>query len=75
MFCPCFLPVALPYNSLREKKGTAVRHVVTVRHVHGKEVFAVRWHETTQQRMAAWQRMKKTHGKDLWTAKTPQCTR
>jgi hypothetical protein len=42
-------------SSLPEKKGTCLCHASA----HGKEVFAVRWHETARQRMAAWQRMKK----------------
>jgi hypothetical protein len=52
-----------------------VRRVVDVRHAHDKEFFAVSWHETARQKMTAWQRMKKTHGKDLWTAKTSQGAR
>jgi hypothetical protein len=41
-------------------------HAAHLCHVsaHGKEVFTVRWHQTARQRMVAWQRMKKTHGKE-----------
>jgi hypothetical protein len=52
---------SMPQYKHYGKKGTAVRRVFTK--LHGKE-----WPHI-------WQTMKKTHGKDIWTAKTPQDAR